>query len=195
MAKVKGPLLSMDARGQVGKSLVFLGWKGIKDVRSHVVPANPRTALQVTQRGIVANGVVAYHAASFNVLDLAALKMYASIQKVVMSGFNFFLKKFIDFSRLAYTPRACHGMTITSNTGGAIGISVSISGTLSGKVYWTYNPMSWGTGVNLSHGGEGTPYTATVSGLTVGEYVYMYFWPSGGGHGWIGGLYKVLVLP
>lgn len=42
MAIVTGPLHSDDARGQIGKSLVFMGWKGIKTVRSWLKPANPQ---------------------------------------------------------------------------------------------------------------------------------------------------------
>jgi len=50
MAKVKGPLFSLDARGQIAKTLVYMGWKGIADVRKYVIPANPNTAAQQTQR-------------------------------------------------------------------------------------------------------------------------------------------------
>ena len=50
MAKVRAPLLSMEARNQIGKQLVYFPWKGIDAVRSYVVPANPKTAGQVAQR-------------------------------------------------------------------------------------------------------------------------------------------------
>jgi hypothetical protein len=46
MAKVYGPLHSDDARGKLANSLVFIGWKGIKDVRQWVKPAQPRTGMQ-----------------------------------------------------------------------------------------------------------------------------------------------------
>jgi len=42
MAKVTGPLMSMDARGKIGDALVFIGWKGVKDVRMWLKPANPK---------------------------------------------------------------------------------------------------------------------------------------------------------
>jgi len=51
MAKVKAPLMSFDARGQIAKSLVYLGWKGLKTVRQYVIPANPKSSDQQTQRG------------------------------------------------------------------------------------------------------------------------------------------------
>jgi len=46
MAKVTGPLFSLDARGKLGSSLVFIGWKGIKTVRQWLKPANPQSASQ-----------------------------------------------------------------------------------------------------------------------------------------------------
>jgi hypothetical protein len=50
MAKVKGPLLSLDASGQIGKSQVYASWRGVKYARQHVTPANPRTTAQTTTR-------------------------------------------------------------------------------------------------------------------------------------------------
>lgn len=46
MAKVWGPIHSDDARGKFAKSMVFMGWKGIKTVRQYVIPANPKSIHQ-----------------------------------------------------------------------------------------------------------------------------------------------------
>jgi hypothetical protein len=46
MAKVYGPLHSDNARGKIANALVFIGWKGIKDVRAWLKPANPKTGAQ-----------------------------------------------------------------------------------------------------------------------------------------------------
>lgn len=50
MAKLTGPLLSMGARGQIGKTLVVAKWRGIQYARQHVIPANPRTVAQQANR-------------------------------------------------------------------------------------------------------------------------------------------------
>lgn len=50
MAKVTAPLLSIGARGQIGKSQVYGTWRGVKTVRQHVVPSNPRTTAQLLTR-------------------------------------------------------------------------------------------------------------------------------------------------
>lgn len=46
MAKLTGPLFSLDARGKLGSALVFIGWKGIKTARQWLKPANPQSADQ-----------------------------------------------------------------------------------------------------------------------------------------------------
>lgn len=50
MAKLSGPLLSLGARGQIGKTLVSSRWKGIPYMRQYVVPANPQTTAQTETR-------------------------------------------------------------------------------------------------------------------------------------------------
>jgi len=41
MARVTGPLFSMDASGQLGKAIVFAKWKGRAYCREYVIPENP----------------------------------------------------------------------------------------------------------------------------------------------------------
>lgn len=50
MARVTSPLLSLDASGSVGKAITFAKWRGRNYVRRLVVPANPKTPLQVAMR-------------------------------------------------------------------------------------------------------------------------------------------------
>ena len=50
MAKVSGPLMSMDASGKFGGALVFSKWKGRNVVRQLVIPGNPNSAGQEAAR-------------------------------------------------------------------------------------------------------------------------------------------------
>ncbi|CAK0782151.1 conserved hypothetical protein [Gammaproteobacteria bacterium] len=50
MAKVKGPLMSMEASGTYGGTLTFGKWKGRAYVRQHVTPRNPNSAGQALGR-------------------------------------------------------------------------------------------------------------------------------------------------
>jgi hypothetical protein len=50
MAKVTGPLFSLDASGGFGGSLVFGKWKGRNTVRQLVIPSNPQSQIQQDAR-------------------------------------------------------------------------------------------------------------------------------------------------
>ncbi len=52
MSKINGPLFSLTAAGTIAKALVYSSWRGVKYVRTHVVPANPNTTAQQEVRGI-----------------------------------------------------------------------------------------------------------------------------------------------
>ena len=50
MAKVTGPLMSMEASGTIGDALTFSRWVGRPYVRRYTVPSNPQTLDQETHR-------------------------------------------------------------------------------------------------------------------------------------------------
>lgn len=63
MAKLKAPLLSFSASGKIADALVYFTWKGLEVVRQYVVPSNPKSTLQTTQRGYLTDAVAAIHVA------------------------------------------------------------------------------------------------------------------------------------
>lgn len=50
MAKVTGPLMSLEASGTIGNALTFSRWVGRPYVRRYTVPGNPQTLGQETHR-------------------------------------------------------------------------------------------------------------------------------------------------
>ena len=52
MARVTGPLFSMDASGTIGKTVTFSKWKGRNYTRQRVIPSNPRSAAQTGPRSM-----------------------------------------------------------------------------------------------------------------------------------------------
>jgi len=52
MPKVKAPMLSFGASGQIANSMVYSTWKGIPYARQYAIPANPRTVKQTRNRGV-----------------------------------------------------------------------------------------------------------------------------------------------
>lgn len=103
MAKLSAPLLSFEARGKIANALVYFPWKGINAVRQYVIPANPRTAAQTTQRGYMTAAVTAWHAAPYDALDVTAWNRYAGVLAKIMSGFNAMIKAHVDEALLGNT--------------------------------------------------------------------------------------------
>lgn len=103
MAKVKGPLYSLDARGSIGKAMVFGGWKGIQWVRRHVIPQNPSTADQVALRLMFSQGVDAWHY-TLNPQQIEDWQTAADATGKTQSGFNFHESEYISAMYIGETP-------------------------------------------------------------------------------------------
>lgn len=88
MAKVTGPLMSLDASGSVGKAMVFSKWKGRNYVRQLVKPANPKSPLQVSTRSIMK--FLAQNWAAISTADKATWQAIAD--QIIASPFNAYTK-------------------------------------------------------------------------------------------------------
>lgn len=112
MAKLKGPLFSLGARGQLGKTLVFFPWKGVDSVREYVVPANPQTAAQLAQRALMTAAVLEFHGALYSAADIGALNRWANTLAATMSGFNAMVKDHIEEALLGNTWERIRQVTV-----------------------------------------------------------------------------------
>jgi len=54
MARVTGPLMSIDASGSIASTIVYSKWRGRNYVRRHAIPANPRSGPQLAARAVIA---------------------------------------------------------------------------------------------------------------------------------------------
>lgn len=89
MAKVTGPLMSLDASGTVANTVVFSKWKGRNYVRQRVVPSNPHSADQEAARNMVRVSGESQRWANINVQlgDGRTLTDKASIVAVTPTGY------------------------------------------------------------------------------------------------------------
>jgi len=123
MAKLTAPLFSFGASGAIGKSLVFFPWKGINAVRQFVIPANPNTTSQATQRGYLKDAVDAVHAAQtladnpLNAKDLAALELLGTTFPTPRTWFNVLCRMWMKMKVQGKTPVVLHGATVTPGNG------------------------------------------------------------------------------
>lgn len=94
MAKLKAPLLSLGAFGAIGKALVYFPWKGLDCAREYVVPANPKSTLQIAQRNLLSTvvGVIHYAEAldgsELVAIDKTAYALYGSTERTPRTWFN-----------------------------------------------------------------------------------------------------------
>lgn len=117
MAKPVAPLLSFDAAGQLGKTMVYSKWKGRSYVRRYVTPANPNSADQQSTRNV-------FRASSDIWRDAPALlrapwNLFAQGQ--VLTGRNAFQGSYVenlrgdaDFADMVFSPGAKGGLAPTS---------------------------------------------------------------------------------
>ena len=96
MAKVTAPLFSFGASGQLAQALVYFPFKGLNVVRSHVIPANPNSAAQQVQRGLMTSAVAEWHDAGYTDIDRSAWNRLAGTFGPGLSGFNALVRSFID---------------------------------------------------------------------------------------------------
>lgn len=102
MAKVRGPLYSIDARGKIADSMVFGGWKGIAWVREYFIPQNPNTAEQQWIRGIFTDSVLGWQ--DLDAAEKAAWQTAIDAKGLAMSGFNYYMGEYIDAMKVGDTP-------------------------------------------------------------------------------------------
>lgn len=138
MAKLKAPLFSFGASGQLAKSLVFMSWKGLNTVREYVIPANPKSDDQIAQRAFIKVMVPAVHDAQLrathplNTTDYAAYSALATKLGKVMTWFNMIVKLGLDGLRKddGYTIYSDGQITHTHNDDFRPAIFITDNGTL-----------------------------------------------------------------
>jgi len=172
MAKVKGPLFSLSASGQIAKTLVYGDWKGIDVVRKYVIPANPNTAGQQQQRSYFANAVEDWHTDGFTAIDVVAWNLYALAQKVAASGFNMLVKLKIACAVAAETWVPLVDCLVTAI--GAAGAVINITGTVGStvKLYWgTSKTSMFNQEAMVDTGGD---YEVTLAACAASTKYYFY---------------------
>ena len=93
MAKITGPLFSLDARGSVGRSIVYSIWKGVNYLRRHVVPQNPKSDDQIVIRTVITDGSQKWADGTITSGDKLLWNAFAEGKP--FSGFNAYMKAYV----------------------------------------------------------------------------------------------------
>jgi len=108
MSILTTPLLSFSARGQLAKTLVFSGWKGLHTVRQYVIPANPRTPGQIAQRNAMNLVVNAWRYYFTNTVQRTAWTRDADSQPRPMAGYHAWVSNTINRAIADPTANYCY---------------------------------------------------------------------------------------
>lgn len=186
MAKLKAPLLSLGASGAIGKSLVYFPWKGLDCAREFVVPSNPKTTAQTTQRGYLSDAVAGIHEAEANPdvplsgSDKTGYSLVGSLQPTPRTWFNTIVKIIVDQLVAGLDWTIFGGMTVTPGvdklTVTGFAIAYGTAAATDGKLYYGTSKSSLSssiacTVVELTGGKEITP-------LVTGVKYYVQYRPS-----------------
>jgi len=152
--------------------LVYGDWKGIDIVRKYVIPANPNTAGQQTQRGYFASAVEDWHTDGFTAIDVAAWNLYALAQKVAASGFNMFVKLKIACAVALATWVPLVDCLVTAI--GAAGATITITGTTGStvKLYWGTSKTSMFNEEDMAD--DAGEYSVTLAACSATTKYYFY---------------------
>lgn len=176
MSKLTGPCLSLSASGKLAKSIVYAAWKGIAYARQYVTPANPNTAGQQTQRGYLTSALALWHDVTYVLLalDLANLNRGASILGRIMSGFNMYVKNYINSKVAGATPIQIYGTVETSVAAPNTEIDCSSKeSTVNVGLRYGYSPSSMPYSITRDEGAvAGTTHTFYMPAVTTGQVVY-----------------------
>ncbi len=172
MAKVKGPLFSLSAGGQLAKTLVYGDWKGIDWVRQYVIPANPKTADQQEQRGFFTAAVEAWHVDGYTEDDVKAWNLLALTIKEALSGFNVFVRLKVLAAVAVETWGALTDCVIESILSTSCSVTIDVPSDLTGILYIGTSKTSMLTQFVGAYVDPG--YTFTVIDLVADTRYYFY---------------------
>jgi len=174
MAKAKAPLFSLGARGQLAETLVYFPWKGIECVRTYVIPANPNTADQQTQRGYFTNAIDDWHDVPLDADDVTAWNRAASALTRPMSGFNAFVSAHVDLQVAGETPNMGYNGSLVDDADHTFTGVITEGGAADAvDMIWGTSPTSL---INTEAGTEvANVWTCDPADLVGGQTIYARF--------------------
>lgn len=186
MAKTTAPLLSMEASGQIGNTLVSSKWKGRAYMRRYVVPANPNTAEQQLTRNTFKwlNNVWKFFPGS----AVAGWQLYADTSRITdRNGFiklnNGPLRTETDLTNIVISPSAKSGLiaaaVVATPAAGQITVDLTAPTLPSG---WAVteafaacirqqNPQSDAYYEVVAGSDNAAPWSVVLTGLDAADYI------------------------
>lgn len=172
IAKVKGPLFSINAIGKIDNKLIYRDSKVGPEVKKYTRTINPNTAGQQDQKGFFRNAINAWSIDGYTVADKWGWDQYAKTRKVITSGFNCFSGLRMRSEREGNTWNKLTNVIIYDVTFAGFKVDVNVVSDLEGVLYLgtsKYSMLQEFPGVFNTN-----KYTFTVTGIPDETKVYFY---------------------
>jgi len=181
MVKVKGPMMSIDASGTLAGTFVFSKWKGRNTVRSHAVPANPKTAAQTSTRAMMKflsqswTNLSTAQKATFDALAATyAISPFNAFVKYNMARWTQFTAPQIEIGSSAGTAPTLGALSVTAGVGE---LTVSQAITIANDMWGILFAASTSTGftpaktdLRLAVYGTTDPVAGVLTNLAAGTW-------------------------
>ena len=181
MVKVKAPFGGISASGTLGGAFVFASTKGVQYARSHAVPSNPRSPLQVATRAMMAflgarwAGMTATQQDSWDAATAGAGSSdFNAFIKQNMKSFTQFEFPKIQVDQAAGSAPVMGTLTATAEVGQ---ISISQAVTTANDIWGVVCCLSTTSGFTPARTnvvkvlyGTSDPITGVITGLSAGSY-------------------------
>ena len=183
MAKLKAPLMSLGASGKLGGALVFFGWKGLNVVREYVIPSNPKTAGQTTQRGYLTLMVALIHSHQASAMhpltakDIIALALLSSTYPTPRTWFNQAVKDGID-QLVAGLREALFTSAVITPGADKLDVEIWNLGIAPTAGKWWYGTSRTAMVHSVASTHVGGSSAASISGLVTGTKYFVQFRPT-----------------
>ncbi|MBA7548258.1 hypothetical protein ES705_40709 [subsurface metagenome] len=96
MAKIRGPLFSLESSGPLGKKIINQTRKKVKYAKGYSKPKNPRTEIQQENRNYITLANIEWKTGGYSDLDRKAWNFYAKTKAKNISGYNAFVKFYLN---------------------------------------------------------------------------------------------------
>lgn len=166
MAKVTGPLMSLEASGSIASTIVFSRWKGRPYVRQLVKPSNPKTPAQTAFRAMFG-----FLSSQWKMIDPASYGNWSALAaQGNYSQFNAYTKYNQDRWTQTLTPT--EDPTATPSTVDVVTSYTATGGVKQGElsiVIANVHAANWGVIIYLSKNTGFTPTQNDVVQVIAGE--------------------------
>ena len=172
MAKIRGTMFSLESSGNIGKKIIIQSRKKVKYAKKYSIPKNPRTEVQQENRNYITLANIEWKTGGYTELDKQAWNFYAKTKSKNMSGYNAFVKFYLNAMVNNNDWTSIKNCNIYDITSSSVKISIDIETDKEGILYLGTSKYSM-TSEYYPIFSEGK-YIFTITGLSPSEKYYFY---------------------